>query len=100
MAFAQQLGGCLQLVSLTLDLTEPDIHVCGPVGGSATLFARDAQCLLVNTRRIAETTLRDPYVRQCDGAANSCRQVPAALHIRHTLGVASVGRLQIATRPG
>ena len=71
-----------------------------PVRGSAALFARDPQCLLVDPRRIAETTLRDAYVCQCDGAANRCRQVPAPLHIRHTLGVASVGGLEIATRPG
>ena len=96
----QRLGGGIQLVPLALELAEPDVHVRRSAHGSATLLARELQRLLVDTRGIAETTLRDAYICQCDGAADGSREVPAPLHIRHTLGVGSVRGLQIATRPG
>ena len=97
----QRLGGGIQFVPLALELAHAR-RTCPPFRAATAppCSRRELQRLLVRAHRIAETTLRDAYICQRDGAADGSREVPAPLHIRHTLGVGAVRGLQIALGPG
>ena len=53
------------------------------------LLGRKLQCLLIGTHRLAETTLRNPDIRQGDCAPDGVRDVPGPLQMRHALGIRS-----------
>ena len=66
----QRLGGGIQFVPLALELADTDVHIRRSAHDRATLLARELQRLLVRAHGIAETTLRDAYICQRDGAAD------------------------------
>ena len=71
-----------------------------PRSSRRALLRRKLQCLLVGTHGLAETTLRNPYIRQGDGATDCVRDVPGHLQMSHALGIRPVRCLEIPTRPG
>ena len=64
------------------------------------MLRRKLQCLLVGAHRLVETTLRNPDIRQGDGATDCVRDVPGLLQLRHALGIRPVRCLEIPARPG
>jgi hypothetical protein len=57
------------------------------------------QCLLVGAHRLAETALRNPYVSQCESAAESVGVVSGPPQDRHPSGVRLICGLEISARP-
>ena len=76
LAAQQVLRGGMQIVALAVDLAHPHVHVCRSPQNRPALLRRTLQCLLVGAHRLAETTLRDPDVRQRDRAAEDIGDVP------------------------
>ena len=71
-----------------------------PRSTGCALLRRQLQSPLIGAHGLAETTLRNPYIRQGDGAPDYVRDVPGLLHTRHALGIRPVRCLEIPARPG
>ena len=88
-----------QVVALAVELAHPDVHVCRSPQNRPALLSGKLQGLLVGAHRLAETTLRDPDVRQRDRAAEDVGDVPGPPQPRHALGVRPVRGLQVPAPP-
>ena len=64
------------------------------------LLCRKLQSPLIGAHCLAQTTLRNPYISQGDGATDGVREVPGPLHQSHAVGIRPVRCLEIPTRPG
>ena len=71
-----------------------------PLSAGPAVFGRDLQCLLVGAHRLAETTLRNPDVRQSDRTTEHVGDVPSPLQTRHAIGIRPVRCLEIPACPG
>ena len=90
----------MQIVMLTVELAHSHIHVCRSAQRWRALLCRKLQSLLIGTHCLAETTLRNPYIRQGDCATDCVRDVPGLLQTRHAIGIRPVRCLEIPARPG
>src|SRR6266545_2875933 len=99
LAAQQVLRGGMQIVTLTVELTHSDVHVCRSPQERLALLRRKLQCLLVGTHCLVETTLRNPYISPGDCAPDCVRDVPGPLHMSHAIGIHAVGGLEIPARP-
>ena len=97
----QVLRGGMQIVTLTVELAHAHVHVCrSPQRRASPCCRRKLQCLLIGAHGLAETTLRNPYISQGDGATDGVRDVPGLLQTRHAIGIRPVRCLEIPARPG
>lgn len=94
------LRGGIQVVALAVELAHPYVHVCGSPQHRPALLRCKLQCLLVGAYCLAETTLRKPYIRQRDRAAEGVGDVPGALQPRHAFGIRLVRCLEVPAHPG
>ena len=100
LASQQVLRGGMQIVMLTVELTHSHVHVCRSPQYRLALLRRKLQSPLIGTHRLAETTLRNPYISQGDCATDCVRDVPGLLHTSHAIGKHPVCCLEIPARPG
>src|SRR5947209_124285 len=63
------------------------------------MFHRTLQRLLIRALCLAETTLRDSYVRQRYGATEYVREIPDPLYESSALGIHPIACLEISARP-
>ena len=100
LASQQVLRGGMQIVMLTVELAHSHVHVCRSPQYRFALLRRKLQSPLIGTHRLAETTLRNPYISQSDCAIDCVRDVPGQLHTSHAIGKHPVCCLEIPARPG
>src|SRR2546423_13890960 len=93
------LGGGIQIVTLTVELAHSLVRGCRSPQHMRTLLCRKLQSPLIGAHCLAQTTLRNPYISQGDGATDGVREVPGPLHQSHAVGIRPVRCLEIPTRP-
>ena len=89
LARQQVLRGGSQVVTLAVERAHPYVHVCRSPQNRPALLRCKLQRLLVGAHRLAETTLRNPDVRQRDRTTEDVGDVPRPLQTRHAVGVRS-----------
>src|SRR5881227_703016 len=89
----------MQIVALAVKLAHTQVHVCCSPQHRRALLCRELQCLLVGAHGLAETTLRNPYIGQCDSAAECVGVVPGPPQTCHASGIRLMCGLEISARP-
>src|SRR6266567_5419345 len=90
----------MQVAALAVELAQPYVHASCSPQNRAALLRYKLQCLLVGAHRLAETTLRNPYVRQRDRASQDVGDVSGPPQPRRAFGIRPVRCLQVPTPPG
>ena len=75
------------------------MHVCRSTEYRRARRRLELQRLLVGAHGLAETTLRNPYIRQGHGATECVGVVPGPLQTGHASGIRLVRWLEIPARP-
>src|SRR5207248_4468624 len=86
-------------VPLAVESADADVHVRRSPQHRRALLRHKLQCLLVGAHGLAETTLRNSYIGQCDSAAESVGVVPGPPQTGHASGIRLMCGLEISARP-